>query len=149
MSQVLRLKGHFSDALKHMEKKPLLNKGSRKDMGNYCPNYILQIFSKIFGKVVVMQILKKVSDNQYGFQKGNCTTETIIEFVKISALYKFRKVALSFCNLIKAFDCVIYHLLLYKMERYGIGGCALEWFRTYLRNRKQVGYIIKQEKLLL
>jgi hypothetical protein len=41
------------------------------------------------------------------------------------------------CDLAQAFDSVNYELLLYKLEYYGIQGKILDWFKSYLVNRKQ------------
>jgi hypothetical protein len=38
----------------------------------------------------------------------------------------------------KAYDKVQYDILLKKMYGVGIRGIALEWFKSYLRNREQV-----------
>ena len=37
----------------------------------------------------------------------------------------------------KAFDSVLHSLLLLKLERYGINGKLLQWFKSYLSNRQQ------------
>ena len=42
-----------------------------------------------------------------------------------------------FIDLIKAFDTVNHSMLLKKMDHYGIRGIVLDWFSSYLSERKQ------------
>ena len=42
-----------------------------------------------------------------------------------------------YIDLKKAFDTVAHNILLYKMQHYGIRGIGLEWFKSYLKERKQ------------
>ena len=48
-----------------------------------------------------------------------------------------------FNDLSKPFDTVDHQVLIKKLQYYGIDGTALEWFKTYLSNRKQ--YISSQD----
>jgi hypothetical protein len=54
-----------------------------------------------------------------------------------SAWNKRKFLAGIFCDLAKAFDCVNHELLICKSHFYFIRGILLDWFRSYLYNRKQ------------
>jgi hypothetical protein len=45
--------------------------------------------------------------------------------------------SLTFCDVSKAFDRVWIRGLIYTIEKYGMRGDILEWFKTYLTDRKQ------------
>ena len=69
-------------------------------------------------------------------QSGFKTTFSLTETIKAS-LDKKRFGCGIFIDLQKAFDTVNHDILLKKLEHYGIRGTALNWFKSYLSNRKQ------------
>jgi hypothetical protein len=42
-----------------------------------------------------------------------------------------------FCDFAKAFDCINHEILISKLEYYGVHNCNLNWFKSYLSDRKQ------------
>ena len=57
------------------------------------------------------------------------------EFSKAIDMQK--EVRVVFCDITKAFDRVYHPALLYKLRKSGITGPILDWFSSYLRDRKQ------------
>ena len=54
-----------------------------------------------------------------------------------------------FIDLRKAFDTVNHEILLMKLEHYGIRNNMLDWFRSYLKDRKQYVPFNEQSSELL
>ena len=77
-------------------------------------------------------------ESQYGFRSQHSCDSAVGEVV--SRIVKNLESGLTsvaiFLDLSKAFDTLKHELLLHKMERYGLCGTVLEWFNSYLSNRK-------------
>ena len=124
---------------------PLFKSGDRELVGNYRPISILPTFSKILERIVYNQLLnyfdrfKLFTNSQFGFRRQKSTAQAILDNVQYiyDNLDRGDLVASFFLDFQKAFDCVSHKILLSKLSTYGIRGMALEWFRSFLTNRKQ------------
>ena len=137
--------GVFPDKLKLSRVVPIFKSGARNDCNNYRPIALISTFSKIFEKIVAIKLTnhielnKLLSPNQFGFQKGLSTEHCILHLHNyISEALNNNKYAIGiFLDLQKAFDVVNHNVLLLKLEKMGIKGLALDWFRSYLSERRQ------------
>ena len=62
----------------------------------------------------------------------------------LSSLNLRQQIGGIFCDLSKAFDCVNHEILIAKLHHYGIRGVVLDWFKSYITNRKQKFKITSQ-----
>ena len=86
-----------------------------------------------------LETFKFLLDNQFGFRKWHSSYMALMQLMDqlIKSLEKGDTVIGVFLDFSKACDTVDHDILLKKMEHYGIRGCALSWFKSYLANRKQ------------
>src|SRR5436190_11010318 len=108
-------------------------------MTNYRPISLLPVIGKIIEKLYFNRLVsfldqfKIISNNQFGFRKGKCTTDAmnkLIEFV-VKSLDNKQKIISVFLDLTKAFDCVSHKTLLQIVHNFGIRGLPLQWLETY------------------
>ncbi len=137
--------GSFPKSIKYAKVIPIFKANSKFEVCNYRPISILPIFNKIFEKLMYSRVSDFITKHnilfphQFGFQKHKSTSMAILDVCsKLVDAIENRK--FSCCILLdfaKAFDTVNHEILLRKLDYYGIRGVALDWFRTYLKDRTQ------------
>ena len=82
---------------------------------------------------------KLLFPKQFGFQINSSTEHAILELVRnITKSFEKNEYVLGvFIDLKKALGTVNPEILLHKLKLYGRNGTCLEWFKSYLSNRKQ------------
>ena len=76
---------------------------------------------------------------QFGFQRNNSAEHAILQLTRgVTSSFEKGEYTLGvFIDLSKAFNTVDHQILIKKLQYYGIGCTALEWFKSYFSNRKQ------------
>ena len=141
--------GTFPEQMKTAEVIPLY-KGNNMDlMINYRPISLLITLSKLLEKIMYTRLYGYLESqkilylSQYGFRSKRSCKQVITELVGniLQAKNQNDHCASVFLDLSKAFDTLDHTILLQKLERYGIRGITLEWFRSYLKDRSLVAKI--------
>ena len=137
--------GHFPSKWKLANVIPIFKNDNRQLKVNCRPVSLLASFSKICEKVVFFYMYSFSMEIgflyklQSGFRPGDSAINQLIFFVhKIyEALESGREVGAVFVDISKAFDKVWHADLLCKSEALGVQLPLLQWFESYLLNRKQ------------
>ena len=138
-------KGIFPSKLKVSRTVPIFKDGQRDDLGNYRPISCLPVLSKIIEKIVANELHDYLESNdilykfQFGFQPGKSSIHPLLHITNyIADAFNNDEVVVGiFLDFKKAFDLVDHSILLMKLEKIGIKGSLLNWFKSYLENRRQ------------
>ena len=137
--------GNFPEKLKLARITPVFKKGSRSEIDNYRPIFVLSNFSKLFEKAMYHRLysyleeLKILYPLQFSFREKCSTTHALISNTEpIHQSINNNKFGCGiFIDLKKTFDTLYHAILLTKLNHYGIRGVVLDWLKSYLSQRKQ------------
>ena len=140
--------GSMPAKLKEAVLKPLLKKPNldQTEFKSYRPISNLSFLSKVIEKVVALQLTSYLEDNhlyeplQSAYKKFHSTETALIKVHNdiATAIDSGHSVILVLLDLSAAFDTVDHTILIRRLStRFGIRGRALDWFVSYLSDRKQ------------
>lgn len=138
--------GVFPDNMKLAHVCPLFKGGDSTIPTNYRPVSLLSIVSKMLERVAHEQLIVYLNkwnvlpEVQYAYRKGRSTEDALVLATDrlLSARDAGLYAASVFLDLSKAFDKVQHNTLVSLLYDIGISGTALQWFISYLSNRRQV-----------
>ena len=121
---------------------PIFKNGSKSDLNNYRPIYIVPAVAKSFEKIVYNQLYHYLNENgflnncQSGFLSLNNTLTALWEtndnwYVNIDIGLLD---GVIFIDLKKVLDSINHEIILKKKTKYGVGQDALKWCKSYVTN---------------
>lgn len=137
--------GVFPDEFKVATVVPIPKINNSTEAKNYRPLNILPTLEKILELAVYDQISEyfKIHDLFLGCQSGfraRHSCETSLQFLITewkNAIDKDNYIVATFLDLQRAFETIDRTILLQKLQYYGITRAALDWFKSYLSDRRQ------------
>ena len=121
----------------------------RTDPNNYRPISVLPVVSELIERVVFNQLYEYLNNNnlltesQSGFRPMFSTETALLEAAN-EWLWNIDDSLLNgviFLDLKKTFDTMDHAILLGKLKLYGVSSQSLNWFQSYLSDRKQQTFI--------
>ena len=137
-------KCQYPDSLKISKVIALFKKGNKRLAQNYRPISLLDVFDKIFERLLhsrLIDFLNKMEvffEFQFGYRDGHSTILVLTDIIdNIKQNIDKNEFTIGiFIDLTKAFDTVDHKILVEKLRHYGIRGNALSLLTSYLHNRK-------------
>ena len=142
------VQGYFPNSLKHANIKPLIKKPGldSETLKNYRPVANLKFLAKTVDRVCSSQIQDYLIENNLNGKiqsayRSNHSTETALVHVYndlLTAVDVGQEAVLILLDYSTAFDTINHEKFFQLLSsKFGINGCALDWFKTYFTNRTQ------------
>ena len=136
--------GQFPSVMKLADVVPLFKSKDRSLETNYRLISLLSTMSKILEKVVYNRVYNfldqtgQISNKQYGFRAKHSCKHAVGQLIgTVLKNLENKKITVSvLLDLSKAFDTIKHKIMLKKLDLYGIRGIPLQWFQSYLSERK-------------
>ena len=149
--------GIFPEKMKMAEIVPLYKSKEEDKVINYRPISLLMTTSKILEKIIYTKLYGFLTqhnlffDSQYGFRTKRSCEHAIMEMVGhvLQAKNDGKHSMGVFSDLSKAFDTLDHIVLISKLERYGVRGVMLDWFKSYLTGRSLVAKITTMDEVTI
>lgn len=135
-------KGVFLNQWKLCTIVPVFKSGDRNDVCNYRPIVKQSTLAKLFDHIIQAKLFDHVnnviSKFQHGFFPGRstCTNLALLTNQVITAFESRAQLDVIYTDFSKAFDKVDHFILLKKLECHGVSGKLLDFFASFLTQRK-------------
>ena len=138
--------GSFPTHFKTAKVIPIYKKGDNELMTNYRPIALLPTLSKIWEKLLNVQLQEKLDEyeviinDQYGFRKNHNTINAVQKLVfEVNKQKRNKKIVCAvFIDVSKAFDSCSHEIIVNKLKNIGLNGMSLQLLKDYLVGRNQV-----------
>ena len=119
--------------------------GPKQNIDNYRPVSVLSSLSKILERYVSSYLLDHLcrynllSESQYGSRPYHSCETLLLSLTDkwLESMDNGNLTDLLVIDFRKAFDLINHEILIKKLACYGVEGNVLEWFSSYLKERKQ------------
>ena len=122
------------------------NEGEINDENNFRPISVVSHIAKMIERFVSDQIIKYLEDHafisidQSAYLKRHSTQTSLHRVIDdwLEQIHDNSLTGACLLDISKCFDSINHEILLKNLEMYGITGNEIDWFSSYLKNRKQM-----------